>query len=159
MIITATNLNKELRELWPKLVDSWPMDKEFWCPTYAELNDALASISWVRVTIRNAVMEKGFDIHLGFKKDVHDCDNFALELQADISRHRLVTKDGVQLEDGLKSWAFGTALCLEVRGQKINHTINICRTSDKGFVFVEPQNNTVWVVDKENDTPYFVEMR
>lgn len=159
MIITANGLTTELRKLWPHMEDVWPMDKEFWSPTYQEVKESLEWVKWYRGVIKEALAEKDTVICNGFKDGVHDCDNFALELQADISRYRVAIKTDEELKADLKPWAFGTALCMRVNGRDVNHTINICRTSDKGFVFVEPQDSTTWLADKKNDTPYFVEMR
>lgn len=157
--VTSKEITKELQLLWPALIDIWPMDKTFWCPTYFKLKDALREIEWYRQVAKEALEAKGVVIHTEYVDGVHDCDNFALELQADISRHRMMVERGHSVEPGITSWAFGTAICKRIKGNDINHTVNICKTSDKGYVFIEPQDNTVWVTDKTKDEPYFIEMR
>ena len=152
MKITAKKITAELQNLWPELLDVWPMDKEFWCPTLDELQLALE-----KIRIHN---EMAWSLAGGFAKNIHDCDNFALELQADISRYRFVVANEKNIKQKeLLSWAFGSALCLKVKGWSVNHTVCICRTSDAGFVFIEPRDNQVWVADPAKDSPYFVEMR
>ena len=157
MKITAKEITAELQTLWPNLVDVWPMDSEFWCPTYKELQDSFERIAQYRE-------EAAKILHLpsgkGFTPMGHDCDNYALELQADISRYRyfVASEKSIEFED-LLSWPFGTALCMRVNGESINHAVNICRTRDAGIVFIEPQDFSTWVANKVKDFPYFVEMR
>jgi hypothetical protein len=159
MIITARDILAELQELWPDLWDVWPMDKDFFCPVYADVQEALVKIAKYKVILKEALLENGVMLNTGYRNGAHDCDNFALELQADISRFRMASKTGEVAPVHTQSWAFGTACCTQVRGRRFNHTINICRTSDNGYVFVEPQDNTFWLADKAKDTPYFIEMR
>ena len=159
MIITAKNILIELQELWPDLWDIWPMDKEFYCPPYEKVQEVLIKIVNYRELVKSTLLNEGIVLNTEYKAEVHDCDNFSLELQADISRFRLATKVGEAMEAGRKPWAFGTACCIKTNGRRLNHALNICRTSDKEYVFIEPQNNTMWVADKHQDTPYFIEMR
>lgn len=103
---------------------------------------------------------KGFDLLSTYIDQLHDCDNFALELQADISRYRFIVAQNKAISPlELLSWAFGTIICMRVKGQEINHTLNICITSDAGIVFIEPRGFKMWVADRKKDQPYFVEMR
>jgi hypothetical protein len=160
MKITAKQLTKELQILWPDLRDVWPMDREFWCPRYTELAEGLSKIAVIRAEIKNYLRDRGIEFDNKFINSLHDCDNFTLELQADISRYRLVVAQEKSIDsDDLLSWAFGTAVCIKVNGMDINHTVCIARTSDFGFVFVEPRTFELWIADKHNDKPYFVEMR
>jgi hypothetical protein len=159
MIITAKNILSELQEIWPDLWDIWPMDKDFFCPTFSDVQAALVKIVKYRVLLKEALLEAGVLLNTGYLSAAHDCDNFALELQADISRFRMATKVNELAPVNPKSWAFGTACCIKTNGRRFNHTLNICRTSDKEYVFIEPQDNTIWVADKDRDTPYFIEMR
>jgi len=159
MKISAKKVTSELQDMWPELIDVWPMDKEFVCPTYQELKKALDDITAYRAIVNQALSDRGITVNLEFRQGAHDCDNFALELQADMSKLRVTTIEGEKLEAGILPWAFGTAICMKVRGRKINHTVNICKTSDKGYNLIEPQDFTVWTADKGRDKPYFVEMR
>jgi len=157
MKITAKKITKQLQAFWPNLKDVWPMDSEFWCPTYRELEIGLGKILYFRSVAWDAF---GFTLDHVYMKHIHDCDNLALELQADVSRYRFI----VAMEHGipateLLSWAFGSVLCIRVKGREINHTLNLAITSDAGIVFIEPQDFSVWIADKEKDQPYFVEMR
>ena len=159
MIITARSILAELQEIWPDLWDIWPMDKDFVCPTVVDVQEALLKIIEYRAILNGALLRAGVVLNTGYRDGAHDCDNFALELQADISRFRMATKVDGTVPTNTKSWAFGTALCTMVNGRRYNHTVNICRTSDSGYIFIEPQNNSFWIADKAKDTPYFVEMR
>jgi len=133
------------------------MDSTFWMPTYRELRLGLAKILDFRKEVREAL---NFSEPIEYLNHIHDCDNYALELQADVSRYRFVVAQEKTISvDQLLSWAFGTALCMKVNGRDINHTLNLCITRDAGIVFIEPQDMTMWIADKEKDQPYFVEMR
>lgn len=153
--IKARALLSELESMWPGLRDIWPMDSEFWCPTFGKLITALNEITTLRRIAFDALSSKGFHISTKFYEGGHDCDNFALDLHSDISRRLRVNIGDARLFP----WAFGTAICSRVKGVRINHTVNICRTYDKGYVFVEPQDFSIWEVDTNLDVPYFVEMR
>lgn len=157
MKITAKEITRHLQAFWPQLVNVWPMDSKFWCPTYRELNLALDKIQELREIALGAFGDMPEMVYIG---GLHDCDNYALELQADISRYRYVVANekSISYED-LLSWPFGTALCMRVNGKSINHAVCICRTSDAGIIFIEPQDFSMWIADKEKDQPYFVEMR
>ncbi len=157
--ITSKEINEELQKIWPAISDTWPKDKLFWCPTYFDLKDALREVEWYRQVAKEALEARGVTMHIGYLEGVRDYDNFALELQADISRYRIMVERKHSVEPLVVFWAFGTAICKQVNGELIDRTVNICKTSDKGFMFIEPQSNMVWVADKNKDTPYFVEIR
>lgn len=157
MKITANEITVMLRKLWPNLIDIWPMDASFWCPTYKELRTGLAKI----IDFRSVALEAfGKTAPTGYMSNVHDCDNYALELQADVSRYRFVVAVEKKIpQEELLSWAFGSVASMRVNGREHNHTLTLGITSDAGIVFVEPQNFNMWLAEKEKDLPYFVEMR
>ncbi len=157
--IIAKDIITELKDLWPKLVDVWLADKNFYSPAYSELQEAIIEIDKARKIIKEALAAEGIILNCVYADEVHDCDNFSLELHADISRYRMSTRLGYPIIPGLRPWAFGLVMLMKVKGRDLNHTINICRTSDKGFVFIEPQDNTMWIADKDRDTPYYMDMR
>jgi len=161
MIITAKKLTSELQDIWPDLKDVWPMDRQFWCPSYESLLEGLQKIAIVRGEIKEKLIELGYNIDGSFIDSLHDCDNYALELQADVSRYiRFIVANEKEInQTELLSWAFGTVISMKINNVDRNHTLCICRTSDKGFIFIEPQNFTLWNADKNRDKPYFVEMR
>ena len=161
MKITAKEITKQLQVFWPNLKDVWPMDREFWCPTYKELRLGLGDIKKFREEAKVCFMlSSRLPFPSTYIDQLHDCDNFALELQADISRYRFIVAQNKAIPPlELLSWAFGTILCIRVKGREINHTLNICITSDAGIVFIEPQDFSMWKADRKKDQPYFVEMR
>jgi hypothetical protein len=159
--ITATDVIRELETTWPGLKDIWPMDQKFMCPSQEALSRALALISEYRSYVnRYFLTEKGIKVPTGFQLELGDCDNFALELQGDMSRYVriLVSLKKLPKEEQF-AWAFGTVLMKKFRGRNINHAVNICRIDTGEWLLVEPQDFTISKANKVDDVPYFVEIR
>ena len=90
-----------------------------------------------------------------FLSDVWDCDNSALRLHSNVQKYQY---DLLQLTTMIKkhySWAFGEAMGIKFRGEKVNHAVNICVT-DKGIFLIEPQSNQIWKAKRNLDVVYFV---
>ncbi len=157
--ITTNEIAKELQSFWPELVNIWPNDKRCWCPTYFELRDSLREVEWYRMVARGALETRGIIIHTEYVEGVRDSDICALELQADISRYRMLMERNHSVEPKITSWAFGTVICSKVANVDGAYTLNICKTSDKGYILIEPKDNSMWDMDKEKDILSFIEIR
>lgn len=130
-----------IKAVWPHLRDIWLVDPAYWLPTPDELAEGLARTITHRQT---------------YLPDIADCDDFALQLHAEISRMRAWSAKHREIprEEWLP-WAFGQCLGVRFHGRNMNHAINICLTTD-GLRLIEPQNNNIWIPTPEDDMPYFV---
>jgi hypothetical protein len=140
MKIYFFDLIDELKKHWGKLTeknDIMVADKYYWAPSY----DSLQDLVW-----------RTYIDRYKYIKDAYDCDDFALSLHAFVvqTRYEEIYKRKVPKEEWYP-WAFGQIWGYKFRGVKGMHAINICLTSDRGLVLIEPQEDKIWRVNNEKD--------
>lgn len=129
------------KELWDKLFAKWPnlnrhkvwfSDKGYILPTKKELEKAI---------FESPV--SGYQ----YVPEIEDCDDFALLQHADIIRRRYDDyKAGRIPKNKQYPWAFGQIWYVSPQGP---HAINVCVSSDKGVLVIEPQNRKIWEPEKD----------
>ena len=73
MKISSKDLRNELKAMWPNIGFMWVPDYTLWKPSFNELKAAIEA----------SVVNRS-----KFLDDINDCDDFALQLNADIKRMR-----------------------------------------------------------------------
>ena len=136
MKITAQKIKDQLRQKWPIISFMWLPDKTYWMPTIKEVRDTVS-----KCQIHKAMI---------FKDDIADCDDFALQLHAEVKR--LCNTAGLGVH-----WPFGEAFGLKWQGLVEQHTANIAVTLT-GIYLIEPQTNEIWQADSNKDQILLVKM-
>lgn len=126
---TATQIRAMLREIWPDLKEIWCFDQNYQFPTGEDVARAL------KVSGVNFEKQEG---------EVFDCDDYALQLHAEIKRKRM-------------GWAFGEAFGSKIRGWPRYHVLNICCTMS-GVLLIEPKTDEMWQPNPTADNLLFVRM-
>ena len=104
------------------------------CGVWPNLNTGCLQIAdaYYVLPTRNELEKLLFDSSITskqYKKEVRDCDDFALLLHADVILSRYCEE---------LPWAFGQ---IWYQDKKIGgHAINLCITYDNGMLLIEPQN-------------------
>lgn len=129
MMITANQIRSMFEETWPDLKEVWCFDQNYYLPEAKE--------------VAQAVKESRVNFE---KKDgeTFDCDDYALQLHAEIKRKRM-------------GWAFGEAFGSRIRGWPSYHMLNICCTVS-GVLLIEPQTDQMWPPNPTADNILFVRM-
>ena len=98
VIMKKTNqeIRRLLKTIWPKLRHLWLVDPEYWIPTIEELKGALAQSKVDQMQYRNVIA---------------DCDDFSLQLHADIKRMRITKVEFQEIPpEEWYPWAFGEVM-------------------------------------------------
>lgn len=139
-MISSEHIRMMLKNNWSKLKFIWLTDSQYILMNFNEL-----------ITIVKACSVK----HFSAKGEVWDCDNYALQLHARVQAYQYdLIKSGMKSMSN--SWAFGECIGFDndVFSSGV-HAINIAIT-DKGIIFIEPQEDRVWLVDKDEMSLFFV---
>ena len=144
MIITASDLIKQLTDMWPNLRSFiFNSDDTYWMPTFRDLE-------WLMVDT--------YFNEYGYVGELFDCDDFALCLHAFVvqERYKQMMEKKLSKEERLP-WSFGQAWMRKYRGIVGGHAINICITRDKRIIFIEPQSEMLlWEASSEKDNCFHV---
>ena len=126
---TSGQIRSMFKEIWPDLKEIWCFDQNYVLP---EMDD-----------VARAVKASGVNFE---KKDgeTFDCDDYALQLHAEIKRNR-------------QGWAFGEAFASRIRGWPRYHMLNVCCTMSS-VLLVEPQTDEMWRPNPTADNILFVRM-
>lgn len=152
MIVRRGYIVFRLWNKWRYLKDGLPNptniampDREYYLPHFAEVKNLLRADIWTDRRI--------------YLPEVHDCDDFAHELYCASRRlvYGEVLADLYELKDA-RPWALGIVWGTKFRGRKCGHAINLVLTHDKGFQFIEPQNDEMWQGKPENNQFHFLLM-
>ena len=142
MKITAIELRTEVKKIWPNLEEIWTFDSEYWCPMVKELNDAIAA-SKIK--------------YMEYIPEINDCDDYALQLHAEIKRMRSLLAQGGSIPDNEQvSWAFGECAGTMFRGISIYHMLNICYCEEGGIILIDGIDLKTWNATPENDQVYYM---
>ena len=143
MKVKSEEVRAKLKALWPNLRHVWLFDQDYWLPFRADVEAALAESKVDRMR---------------FLPSVADCDDFALQLHADIKRVRsFMAACGQIPREQWAPWAFGETMGRRFAGSPRVHAINICVTSES-VLLIEPQKDAIWEAHPERDDPFFVKM-
>ena len=141
MRLTSNQVRGQLLLVWPALREIWARDPIYWAPTPKELH---AFLSETTTHLRPQVA------------NIADCDDFALQLHAEISRMRYdYIREHLPPYEERAPWPFGEVSGLKFRGKPSNHTLNICNTTDGVYLIDATTNNKTWKATPGQDEIFF----
>lgn len=114
----------------------WSTDDKFEVPTAEEVDEFITKHS-----IK----------HLKYKSRQWACEEYALGLVYQVRYIRSFC-----LESEL-NWPFGEIFGDKKNGRNGPHYWNICRCDD-GFYGIEPQDDNMWKMSKQNDNPILIKI-
>jgi len=138
MIVSHKIIKQRIKAIWPKCRNIWLNDPEYDYPTLDEIK---------------AVLELDNTDRLAAHGYRFDCDDFALQLCAAVSKYRGENAQG----DGPAPWPFGQAKVRKYRGKKEYHCLNLCLL-ETDIILIEPQDDNIWLASATNDDPFFIGM-
>lgn len=124
MFITVEEIRAQLNEIWPDLQQIWCFDQEYICPTLKELTPFVNDFRIDNIKAENP-----------------DCDDFALQLHAEVKR--------------FANWSFGEVFANKVHSWSVLHNLNIC-VCQEGIVLIDPKKKTIWQANSDNDNILWV---
>ena len=138
MIVSYKIIRQRIKAIWPRCRNIWPNDPEYEYPTLDEIKAVVADDQTDRLAAH------------GYR---FDCDDFALQLCAAVSKYRGESAKG----DGPGPWPFGQAKVRKHRGKKETHNLNICVLENE-IILIEPQDDNIWTASAIDDDPFFIGM-
>ena len=129
MLITSKQIKKRLFRLFPELTVPWLRDEAYELPSLEQVKEFLK---------RSKVNE------YHFVDEVFDCDDFALQLHAEVKREF--------------HWAFGEAFGDRFNGEEKLHNSNIFMADNYEIYLVEPQTDKIWLAVRGQDNILIVGM-
>ena len=136
-MVSYKEIKGRIQKLWPDCKNVWLSDLEYEYP--------------VNIDIVKAVISQDHTDRLRFRNYTFDCDDFALQLAASVSRH-------VGMDSGIGApWPFGRVKGRRFRHMGENHDCNICLLEDMIYI-IEPQTDEVFEASATKDKPFFIGM-
>ena len=140
MIVDTKYIRKELLKVWPKrmVADIIFWDQKYWLIPEAQIDQ---------------VLKKSSVPDMQFIREFNDCDNFALQLQAETRRKRYLSwKNGNLPEEERYPVAMAIAWGDMWRGQSKNHVGNIF-VCQEGIYIADstPMEKRYWKATTEKD--------
>jgi len=156
VILSYTNLSKDLKKKWPRLKSTWFGQKEYYIPLTVEVAHMVQQHSVA-------------DMH--YRNTTNECENYALFLWANIKKALVIEAElyynmSITVPDKYKyTWALGFAMGLNFKHLLFNngsHALNICRTKE-GIILIDPQSDKIIIPSyskkaKDGDFVYFTMM-
>ena len=134
-MVSYKDIRNRIKTIWPGCKNIWMSDLEYEFPTREEVETVIALDHTERLSMR------------GYK---FDCDDFALQLSAAVSRWVGANWTG-------QPWAFGQIMGRKFKHVREIHTCNICVLENE-IILIEPQTDKIWVADSFLDDPFFVKV-
>ncbi|MDA8139530.1 MAG: hypothetical protein M0036_12845 [Desulfobacteraceae bacterium] len=143
MTVSSDAIRAAVGSIWPDLKYIVLSDPDYIRPTMEELSQTLNALEVQRMPYIPLLFE---------------CEEFALGLMYEVRKqHAQEAIAGRIAADRLLNWPLGICAGTRFRGRDLDHWANVCLTTD-GVRLIEPQNNTVWAPDAQNDQIYFLLM-
>ena len=134
-MVSYNEIRGRIKKLWPNCKNVWLSDLEYEYP---------ASIDVVK-----AIISRDHTDRIRFRNYTSDCDDFALQLSASVSRH-------VGMEPSIeRPWPFGRVKGRSFQHISENHECNICLTENEIYI-IEPQSDEVFTASGVEDKLFFV---
>lgn len=140
MVITSKDIREILKDIWPDLDHIWLTDSK-----YTSIESGLLS-----VILSNSKLPETI-----FINDLWDCDNYALQLHAQVQKFQYESFLRNKTTGSAYSWAFGECLGTSFNNKQEVHAVNIAITNS-GIRLIEPQNNKIWIPERGRDEIFFV---
>ena len=136
MSISTKKLRSRLNRMWPDLKQIWLTDPVYMPTPQAGIVDAL--------NLWEGELRK-----YSFKKNLTECEEFALFCHAFIKQHQIFNFNDKY------NWAYGECIARMTLGNKAIHSCNLYLTSNNIYM-VEPQTGAFWEADPNLDDVFFV---
>jgi hypothetical protein len=137
MIVTYKEIKQRIQDKWPNCRNVWLSDPEYEYPVDKQ-------------SVYDLVLKSGVK-EFPFENYTFDCDDFALQLSAYVSR-------ATGIDSSIKApHPFGQVKGRKFRGKVEFHNINICLLENQ-ILLIEPQTYEIWAGSSINDQPFFVSM-
>ena len=137
-MVSHKTITRRIKTLWPKCRNIWLNDPEYEYPALDEIKAVVADDQTDRLAAH------------GYR---FDCDDFALQLSAAVSKYRGESVKG----DGPGPWPFGQVMVRKHRGKIELHNLNIC-VLETDIILIEPQDDSIWVASPIDDDPFFIKV-
>jgi len=137
MSISAKKIRSRLNRMWPDLKQIWLTD-----PVY---------IATPENVIEALRLWEGELKKYSFKKNVTECEEFALFCHAFVKQYQIYNFNDKY------NWIYGECMTSKLLGSKYVHSCNIYLTNNNIYM-VEPQTGAYWQADPELDEVFFVKM-
>lgn len=118
----SKEIRKRLEGVFPDLRVPWLRDTEYDLPSLDEVR---------------AFVERSKVDEYHFSGEDFDCDDFALQLHAEVKREH--------------HWAFGEAYGDRIKGVEERHNLNVFVADDGKVYLLEPQTDEIWRAEKGKD--------
>lgn len=125
----AREIKYRLKKVFPNIEVPWLRDTRYDLPSVYDVKDFIE--------------ENQVDQH-HFSGEEFDCDDFALQLHAEVKRKH--------------HWAFGEAFADRIKGENILHNLNVFIADDEKVYLLEPQTDEIWEAKKGEDNILIVGM-
>lgn len=135
-MVSYKEIKSRVQKLWPDCKNIWLSDNEYYYPVFDQVNVAIAADHTERLSFRNYLF---------------DCDDYALQLSASISKYvgQYLTPPA--------PWPFGQITGRKFNGKKDSHTCCICVLEER-VLLIEPQTDFIWDASTDRDDPYFIKV-
>jgi len=152
MVITSASIRERLTAVWPNLK---PKDIIPWDPAYWLISEETIG----------SLIEKSNVHTMDFIPNFNDCDNFALQFQAEVRRKRYIAYKKAQEEGEIPEElkypvAIAIAHGMMWRGMSKNHVANllVCR---EGVYLADltPMEKRYWKASSDNDNMLSIDFR
>ena len=143
MKVSADVIKKELQAIWPNLEYIWLWDTIYWKGTVAQVE---------------RLMENSKVKTMEFIPEFNDCDDYALQFQAEVRRIRYFAwKEGRLPEEQRLPFAILFAAGTMFRGISKNHVTDLVLLQEGvHIVDMTPGEQRMWLATREQDDLYFV---
>ena len=123
--------------MWPELKHIWLTD-----PVYKPTPSAI---------VRVMELWEGELNKYSFKKNITECEEFALFCHTFVKQHQIFNFDDKY------NWAYGECMTSKLLGFENIHSCNLYLTGNNIYM-VEPQTGAYWEANPDLDTVFFVKM-
>jgi len=145
MIVNTKHIRSELFKIWPNAsITFW--DQKYWLIPEAQID---------------LLIKKSIVPEMTFIKDFNDCDNFALQFQAETRRKRYLAWDSGNLIDE-ERYPVAIAIIhgLMFRGISKNHVANLFVCQEGIYIAdLTPMEKRYWKAKSDNDNILSIDFR
>lgn len=148
MIVETSYIKNKLSEIWPRFEIK---GATFWDPKYWLIPEAQVKL----------LIEKSTVHEMDFIPQFNDCDNFALQFQAETRRKRYLSwKSGNLIEEQKYPVALAIVHGMQFRGISKNHVANLFVCQEGVYIAdLLPMEKRYWLATPENDNIITVDFR
>jgi len=135
---TSKKIRRRLKKFWPDLKYIWLTDPVYKDTPLSDISKALS-------------LWEGELKKYAFKKNIMECEEFALFCHAFIKQHQIYNFNDKH------NWCYGECIVSKLLGFENVHSCNLFLTNNNIYM-VEPQTGAYWEADPKLDDVFFVKM-